>query len=328
MKEFIIPEGGRIIVASDCHLDYFDSVAGYTSRQRNRHMTDALLCEKDVAAVIFNGDMTFRNSFENLPADSLFEWKSLVIDRLSVAGIQAFAVNASHDSMTADEFREVFGCEHNFAVIHGDIAYICLDTFAGERDASRQTTPSDITEEILADAMEIACRPHIKAAFVVCHFPSCGENLQRLMNDERVTAVVAGHTHDNFITTVGEAIAVVSNAKLNCTKTLVQTGHYSRAHTKRISDGCGFKPFVPMKEGDGMTVSDLDGVTPVPDFSRTGSPWQYRAFARTADGVESYMIFPEADYGEFVGDKITFPAFHQPKAEGFGDRSYIEFALK
>jgi len=327
MREFSIPnETGRIIIVSDCHLDYFDGVAGYSSRERNKLMCDALM-RADADAVIYAGDMTFRNSKSGLPLDSIYEWKSIAYDPLCDK-TQVFALNASHDSMTADEFYTVFGYEHNYAVFHGDVAYICLDTFAGERDNTHQTMPSDIDAETLKDALEIAHREGIKAAFVVCHFPSDGENLLKLMNDERIIAVFAGHTHDNFITTVSAAIASIRTPLYECKKTLVQTGHFSRAHTKRIHDGCGFKQFVPMMNGDGRCTSDLDESVTVEDYSRTGSPWQYRAVERKEDGIQSYMIFPEADYGEFVGDKITFPAFHQPYAEGFGDRSYIEFALK
>ena len=127
----------------------------------------------------------------------------------------------------------------HFAVLHGDIAYLCVDTFAGERDASLQSIGIDSE------------------------------------------------------------------------KPLLQTGHFSRAHTKRVADGCGFQPFVPMQSGD---------------FSQTGSPWQYRAVARMPDGIESYQIFPEMRYGAFRSDGIDFAAFTQPYAEGRGDRSYARFA--
>lgn len=327
MQEFIVPgKSGRIIIASDCHLEYFDGVAGYTSRERNRFMAEALMSE-NADAVIYAGDMTFRNTQEGLSLDSLYEWKSIAVDPLIDAGIPAFALNASHDSMLPDEFKSVFGCEHNYALIHGDTAYICLDTFAGARDASLQTAPSDIDEATLLDALEIISRTDINAAFVVCHFPSDGENLLRLMNDNRILGVISGHTHDNFITTVEAAVCSIHIPAYECKKSLIQTGHFSRAHTKRIHDGCGFKQFVPMLHGDGMTASDLDENVTVEDYSRTGSPWQYRAVRRIGSCIESYMVFPEMDYDEFVGDKITFPAFHQPYAEGFGDRSYIKFEI-
>jgi len=326
MREFHVPvNSGRIIIASDCHLDYFDGVAGYTSRERNKLMCEALLKE-EADAVIYNGDMTFRNTKPDLSLDSLYEWRSIAVDPLAER-TEVFALNASHDTMTADEFERVFGYSHNFAVIHGDVAYICLDTFAGERDASLQTTASDIDGETLADAYEILARGKIKAAFVVCHFPSGGENLLRLMNDSRVTAVISGHTHENTVTTVNNAAASINVPITDCGKMLIQTGHFSRAHTKRIHDGCGFKRFVPMMHGNGFCPSDLDESVTVEDFSGTGSPWQYRAFDRTPDGIEAYMIFPEMNYSEFAGDKIGFPAFHQPYAKGFGDRSYVKLTV-
>lgn len=322
MKEFYLDNKfGRVIIVSDSHFVTYDGVGGYSSLQRLECLRDSLLREPDVDAVIAAGDLTTRNCKRGTPLDIVRVWKLAVAEPLTAAGIPVFALNASHDTLTADEFFTVFGYEHDYAIINGDVTYICLDTYTGERDDTMQTTESDISDETLSDALEIIGRADVKAAFVVCHRPNGGANLTRLIGNERVTAVVAGHSHNNFVTNVcAEGV--------DADKKLLQTGHFSRGHTKCIHDGCGFKPFVPMMHGDGMTVSDRDGVTPIENFYRTGSPWQYRAVERTADGIESYMIFPEVTYAEFESDGITFPAFTQPYARGYGDRSYIKFPIK
>ena len=288
-----------MLIVSDCHLGHFEGVAGYSSEERQTMLCGALQRQREADGVIFAGDLTSRNLTADFSLDCLHHWRRTVMEPLD---LPAFAMAASHDSLTDAEFGEVFGHTRHFAVLHGDVAYLCVDTFAGERDASLQTTAADIPPEIAAEML--AAADHARAAFVVCHWPHPGRNFAKLTAHPRVLAVIAGHFHDNRVLSL-QKIGIDSD------KPLLQTGHFSRPHVKRVADGCGFKPFVPMQSGD---------------FSQTGSPWQYRAVARMPDGIESYQIFPKMCYGAFRSDGIDFGAFTQPYAEGQGDRSYARFA--
>ena len=173
MNVFEIPEtSGRMLIVSDCHLGHFEGIGGYSSEERMDILREALLAQREADGVIFAGDLTSRNLTAEFPLDCLHHWRRKVMEPLEMP---SFAMAASHDSLTDAEFGEVFGHTRHFAVRHSDVAYLCVDTFTGERDAALQTTAADISPEIAAEMLDVA--DDARAAFVVCHWPHPGRNL-------------------------------------------------------------------------------------------------------------------------------------------------------
>ncbi len=315
MKIFrIAPVTGRLLFLSDCHDRDFEGVGGYTSAERMEFMLRALLDQRSRGydGLIFCGDTVTANrhlltlSSEEMADDSkrtepIRRFKEQIIDPLEAEGIPCFFINASHDSLTAGDFASVFGYGPHFAVLHGHIAYLCADTFGGERTATMETGEADLSPDVLAGFEEILADPAITAAFVVCHYPNNGENLAALLAHPKLKAVIAGHSHDSAVVSFGG-------------RPLLQTGHFCRAYTKLLSRGNGFKPFVPLDRPDGQIPDERTG-TPVDNYSATGSPWQFRAVEARGGLIESYLIFPRMEYRAFSSDGIDFAPFIQPYTE-------------
>ncbi len=305
----------RVAILSDAHYKAFNGVGGYSSAERCQIMTEALLADPiGFDCVIFNGDMVNSNDLvKKREVDASYneedwtrEFDTEYADKLRAAGIDVFYVNASHDSLTPDEFEAYSGYSHNYVVLVGTTAYICVDTFSGPRSETGETTVADIPEEFVDEIEKLLSGENITDAFVVCHSMCELENFKRLVSLEKVCGTVWGHTHNNQ--------NGVWDKKLS-----IQTGHFSRGYTKMLTKGLGFKPFVPLNDAVVGKTVDEDGRAAQYDYSATGSPWQYTIveLRGNADGyvLESYQIFPEEVYKEFVSDGIKFAAFKQPYTE-------------
>ena len=299
---------GRVVIVSDNHYRSFGGIGGYTDGERQEMMIDTLIehyndPDTTYSCVIFNGDMTNQNDalLKGTGEEQELAFETLYRSRLTEAGIPSFCINASHDSLYEDEFYEIYGHSKNYAVLVGKTAYLCIDTYNGERDATMQTGMSDIPYDLMREYERFLAHGYVEQAFIVCHWPSSGSNFGRLLSNEKVLATVSGHTHNN---------EVISERN----KPLLQTGHFSRAYTKMVTHGLGFSQFFPVStEGNGL-VTDEEGKQHK-DYSATGSPWQYRVIEQSLDTIESYMVFPEISYKRCESDGLVFPAFTQPYTE-------------
>lgn len=332
----------RVIFLSDSHYYYFEGIGGYTSAERHDFMVEALIdefnTENSFDAVVFLGDTVhndhylaelkkkytettgsadgFTPSATEL-TEKVTEWCDTYMVRLEDAGIPAFYVNASHDSLSSEDFYDVFGYRSNYVLLLGDIAYIICDTYAGERKNGFQTLPSDIPADFYAQCKELLDDSCVKEAYVACHYVNEGENLRALVSHTKVQGTLVGHSHYNEVTGF-------------CGKPLIQTGHFSRANTVMLSWGLGFTPFVPIAE-NAPYVTDEEGNLHR-DYSQTGSPWQWRVMEHTGSYTESYLVFPAVQYGAFAYDEHgrhnAFDAFYQPFVEArpafLGEHSPID----
>lgn len=342
----------RLIFVSDMHLQCFFNVGGYTDAERQQRLMEALIreykTENSYDAVVFVGDIISNDANINALCDrygkdhifsadeeerAMREYRNRYLSQLETAHIPYFCINASHDSLYGENFKNIFGYERNYILRAGTTAYICMDTYGGERvplgtHGNGQTAAADIPEAFLSAVREYLKDEEIRQAFAVSHWPSAGTVFASLMASEKVLGGIAGHSHYNWIDRANG-------------KPLLQTGHFSRANTKLLTWGHGFKPFVPLNDGIVGTTTDEEGRENHGDYSRTGSPWQWRVaeYVKNGDGamIESYMVFPEMTYKEFSCDGHLFPAFTQPYTEArpsfLGsdapvDRSYISFPVK
>lgn len=333
---------GKIIFVSDAHFDDFESVASYSSAERHDFLIKTLIEEyrRDVSfdAVVFVGDTvstnkallqyreeTKRSDFNENEAGAYVQtWINAYMSRLTKEGIPCFYINASHDSLYENEFENLFGYENNFVLESGDIAYVCIDAYSGPRNCiTLETTPADISDEFLSDALTYLENDNIREAFVVSHYPEAWKNTLKLYAHPKVRAALSGHTHLNTVDCFAD-------------KPLLQTGHFSRGYTRMITHGQGFKAFAPLNDSAVGITLDEDGKE-CRDYSGSGSPWQWRVMQSTPLGVESYMTFSEISYKAFRCDGVDFPAFLQPQIEArpsfFNsstpiDRSYIFFRKK
>ncbi len=331
---------GRVIFLSDAHYGSFGGVGGYSDVERTAIMIDRLIEEyntdRSYDAVVFVGDTVSANHdlllkrAEKGSADFSDEeetavvraWKDTYMSRLERENIPCFYVNASHDALYGDNFKNVFGYENNYVLEVGDVAYICVDSYAGPRmETTLETTAMDIPDAFLSDVTAYLSGDTVREAYVVSHYPFPKENMKALCAHEKVRALLAGHSHYNTIDQFLD-------------KPLIQTGHFSRAYTRMVTYGLGFKPFVPLNDSTVEMTLDEDG-RERRDHSATGSPWQWRVMESSAAGVESYIVFVSMNYGAFFSDGIDFPAFFQPYTEArpafLGenapiDRSYIFFS--
>ena len=323
----------RIIFLSDSHYYYFEGIGGYSSSRRHALMVDALIrefqTEKSFDAVVFLGDTVHNDHYlaeirakhmakygtldtfciaDTTVAEKIVEWRDTYMARLKNAGIPAFYVNASHDSLSPDLFYNLFGYENNYVLLADDIAYLICDTYAGKRDERLQTLGSDIPDDFYKKCVELLLDDRIKEAYVACHYINEGSNLCNLIAEKKVRGTIVGHSHYNEALTFQD-------------KPLLQTGHFSRANTVMLTWGLGFTPFVPIAE-DAPYTTDEEG-NPYKDYRKTGSPWQWRVMEHTDGYTESYLVFPEMDYGEFAYDEHgrhnAFPDFQQPFTEARPD---------
>ena len=299
---------GRVVIVSDNHYRSFGGIGGYTDAERQDILMNSLIeaytdPTRTFDCVIFNGDMTNQNYAlqKETGEEQEKDFETLYRARLTEAGIPSFCINASHDSLYEDEFYEIYGHAKNYVVLVGKTAYLCIDTYNGERDATMQTQMSDISYDLMRNYERFLAHGYVDEAFIVCHSPTNQKNFARLLSNEKVLATVSGHTHNSEVITEQG-------------KPLLQTGHFSRAYTKMVTHGLGFSAFVPVPiEGNGM-ITDEDGKQHK-DYSATGSPWQYRVFDQSESSIESYMVFPEMNYKGCKSDDIWFPAFTQPYTE-------------
>ena len=321
---------GRVIIVSDNHYRSFGGIGGYTDAERQDILMNSLIeaytdPTRTFDCVIFNGDMTNQNYAlqKGTGEEQEKDFETLYRARLTEAGIPSFCINASHDSLYEDEFYEIYGHAKNYVVLVGKTAYLCIDTYNGERDSSMQTQMSDIPYDLMREYERLLAHEYVKEAVIVCHSPTNQKNFARLLSNEKVLATVSGHTHNSEVVTEQG-------------KPLLQTGHFSRAYTKMVTHGLGFSAFAPVPiEGDGI-VTDEEGNLHK-DYSATGSPWQYRVFDQSESSIESYMVFPEMNYKGCKSDDIWFPAFTQPYTEArpsfLGesapiDKSYKKFVFE
>ena len=306
----------RIAFLSDTHNgDNFNGVGGVSREERHDFMIKTLIENKEsFDCVVFNGDMACRNAQEcwkqehpgkPLPVkNSLLEAKEDYFDRLIAAGIPYFAVHASHDSLVGDEFYRLFGYENHYALLFGNTAFLMFDLFSGERSPEiyMQTNTKDIPSEIADAALAFLSETRVNNAFVVVHYPfSNMQEFCRVVANKKVVLTFAGHSHYNDVDRF-------------LGKPMLQTGHFSRANMRLKTWGLDFKPFVSVA-ANAPTVIDEQG-NPHPDYSKTGSPWQYRMLTCQKDGsFESYMVFPEREYFSFTAEGCQALCFHQPYAE-------------
>ena len=324
---------GRVIFLSDAHYGSFGGVGGYSDVERTAIMIDRLIEEyntdRSYDAVVFVGDTVSANHdlllkrAEKGSADFSDEeetavvraWKDTYMSRLERENIPCFYVNASHDALYGDNFKNVFGYENNYVLEVGDVAYICVDTYAGARaEATLETSASDLPDAFLAETVAYLDGDRVREAYVVSHYPFPKENMKILCAHEKVRASLAGHSHYNTIDRFLD-------------KPLLQTGHFSRAYTRMVTHGLGFYPFSPLNDNTVGLTLDEDG-RERRDHSATGSPWQWRVMESSDVGVESYMTFVRMEYRAFPSDGIDFPAFTQPEIEArpsfLGDNAPID----
>ncbi len=329
---------GRVLFLSDAHFDSFSGVGGYTDAERQDIMVDRLITEFNTEnsydAVVFVGDTVSANEYlkkivketgnanftDYEEIERVLHWKETYMARLEAAGIPCFYVNASHDALYGGNFESVFDYGSNYVILSGRTAYIVCDTYAGERKApTYETTASDIPEDFYNECMRLLEHEYIKEAYMVSHNPSNGENLKVLTQHSKVRGTIAGHTHYNMVQSYWS-------------KPLLQTGHFSRAYTKMITQGLGFKPFTPLNDAVVGTTTDEDGRENRKDYSASGSPWQWRVMETTEAGTESYLVFPEVEYKRFTTDGIWWDAFTQPYTEArpsfLGDDAPVDRSYK
>lgn len=319
----------RIIFLSDAHYYYFEGIGGYSSAERHSFMVDALLSEfrtdESFDAVVFLGDTVHNDHYlqeiratylksngsldgfalsEKAITEKIREWRDTYMARLKNAGIPIFYANASHDCLSPDLFYDLFGYKNNYVLLAGDIAYFICDTFAGERNDRLQTFGSDIPDEFYKECTELLADSNIKEAYIACHYVNDCHNLRALIREKKVKGTLVGHSHYNEVLVFED-------------KPLLQTGHFSRANTVMLTWGLGFTPFAPIAE-DAPYTTDEDG-NPYKDYRKTGSPWQWRVMEHTDNDTETYLVFPEMEYGAFAYDEHgrhnAFSAFRQPFTE-------------
>lgn len=320
-------DGYRLLFMSDIHLNSFGGVGGYTDTERMEKMVEVIKgeyeSERSFDAIILAGDVADTNiAMRTDPEINLHRtFKEKYISRLEDTGIPVFVQYGSHDATTEEDAYEIYGYSKSYCVRIGSTLFISLDTYDGEMRIERDgKQPKDIRSGLTKAILRYLSRPDIDEAFIVCHYPVCRENYLRILSHGKVRGVISGHSHYNTI-------------EMQNGKPLLQDGHFSRAYTKMLTRGLGFSLFKPVPiEGNGRAI-DEEGYEWA-DYSDTGSPWQFRVVERTAEGTESYIVYPEMTYKEFASDGIVFPAFTQPYAEArpsfLGesapiDKSYIKF---
>lgn len=327
---FTLPErrdGYRVICMSDMHAYDFGGAGGYTADERMEKMVEVVKreyeSERSFDALIMNGDVVSANVARRSDPDLNLhrDFKEKYIAPLLGAGVPVFIQYGSHDATTEEEAYEIYGYPKSYCVRLGSTVFLSLDTYDGEMKNERDgKQPADIRIGLTKAILAYLNRKDVDEAFIVCHYPVFAQNFRRILAHEKVRSVIAGHSHYNTV-------------EIQNGKPLLQDGHFSRAYTKMLTHGLGFKPFVSVSaEGNGR-VTDEDG-RDRPDYSATGAPWQYRVVERTASGTESYIAYPEMTYHAFRSDGIDFDAFTQGYAEArpsfLGDaapvdKSYYKF---
>ena len=320
-------EGYRLLFMSDIHLGSFGGAGGYSDTERMEKMVEVIKSEyeseRSFDAIILAGDVADTNiAMRSDPSVNLHRvFKEKYIARLAEASIPVFVQYGSHDATTEEDAYEIYGYSKSYCVRVGSTLFISLDTYDGEMRIERDgKQPKDIRAGLTKAILRYLSRPDIDEAFIVCHYPVFKENFFRILSHGKVRGIISGHSHYNTV-------------EMQNGKPMMQDGHFSRAYTKMLTRGLGFKLFQPVSiEGNGRKI-DEEGYEWA-DYSVTGSPWQYRVVERTAEGTESYIVYPEMTYTEFESDGIVFPAFTQPYAEArpsfLGsdaplDKSYIKF---
>ncbi len=311
------PKNATVLFVSDTHYgDWFDGPGGFSGAERHQRMIEFILENKDrYDCVIINGDMASHDGqvrgIAKLHGDPQKDrhWIRLLkedcFDRLTEEGMPYFAIHASHDSLDADEFQDIFGYEHNYVVLAGTTAYICCDTYNGPRKDNGQTDMADIPEDFVREVKKLLLHGYVENAFVVCHYGIAElSNLKSLITEPKVRGTLCGHSHFNEVREL-------------CKKPMLETGHFSRADVKLRTWGLEFKPFCPVSRSMPYVV-DYYG-NPHPDYSASGSPWQARVVSsgegEKGTSIESYMVYPEQHYEACTIEGRSFPAFDQPYAE-------------
>ena len=329
---------GRVIFLSDAHFGSFGGIGGYTDAERQTIMIDKLIEEyntdRSYDAVVFVGDTVSANDYlkklvqetgnatftDYEEIERVLLWMDTYASRLDDAGIPWYYVNASHDALYGDNFKDVFGYGGNYVLVSGATAYIVCDTYAGPRNnTTYETTASDIPKDFYDECIRMLNDPAIEEAYMVSHWPSNCPRLESLTRQAKVKGSIAGHTHYSMVDSYWG-------------KPLLQTGHFSRAYTKMISQGLGFKPFAPLNDSVVGTTTDEEGKENRKDYSASGSPWHWRVMETTEAGTESYLVFPEVAYERFASDGIWWDAFTQPYVEArpsfLGDTAPIDRSYK
>ena len=134
----------------------------------------------------------------------------------------SYMIAGNHEQYGHEKWKAITGCERRTAIAYRDALFILLDNYGGDLDPTEHSdgtyTPTDITYV----KQQMAAHPDAKHVFLCAHEFDMryeGEDFKALLRaEERIVALLAGHTHLSKNIPLGEECG---------NKLLLRTGQFS-----------------------------------------------------------------------------------------------------
>ncbi|MBR6569551.1 MAG: metallophosphoesterase [Clostridia bacterium] len=199
----------KILIMSDvhlCHGDWYD----VSSEDRMELMVNALnktYREDPYDAIFFLGDYSLDHWVYSVGGSwlhqGLSKTKRLVDDYLSRLECPTrYLIPGNHEQYGHKLWKDITGCERQYAVVHDDWLFLMLDNFGANLDPAEDSdgtyTPADV--DFIKEQMAL----HPDLPVVLCaHFFDLRSETEAFMNlvrdEERIVCLFCGHDHINRI---------------------------------------------------------------------------------------------------------------------------------
>ena len=218
----------RILFASDlhhCHMAWH----GVESDDRMARLTQAIKDEYerepfDLFLMLGDYSLDFwawstKGCYVNEGKSYTAEFVNKIKDALPCP---FYMIPGNHEQYGHEKWKEITGCERRAAIVYRDALFILLDNYGADLDPTEHSdgtyTPTDITYV----KEQMAAHTDAKHVFLCAHEFDMryeGEDFKALVREEdRIVALLAGHTHLSAIIPLGEACG---------NKLLLRTGQFS-----------------------------------------------------------------------------------------------------
>ncbi|MBO5897822.1 MAG: metallophosphoesterase [Clostridia bacterium] len=134
----------------------------------------------------------------------------------------SYMIAGNHEQYGHDKWKEITGCERRTAIAYRDALFILLDNYGGDLDPTEHSDGTYTPTDIAYVKEQMATHPDAKHVFLCAHEFDMrfeGEDFKALLREEdRIVALLAGHTHLSAIVPLGEECGG---------KLLLRTGQFS-----------------------------------------------------------------------------------------------------
>lgn len=217
----------QVILMSDihlCHLDWY-GISGSERMEKMISDLNAAYEKEAYEAIFFLGDYSLDHWVYGCGGSYLHQGisntRNLVETFLSRLTCPVrYMLPGNHEQYGHEQWKQITGCERQFAVYHGGYLFLMLDTFSANlepvTDSDGTYTPADIAF-IQQKMMEYPNVPVLLCAHFFDLRKETNDFKELVRNEERILCLFCGHDHLNRI----EAPRALGG------KLIIHDGHYS-----------------------------------------------------------------------------------------------------